>query len=518
MTKRLFPWAALLLFWAALYLPGLGDLEIKGEEARRALPAVEMLQTGDWVVPHLNGTPYLRKPPLINWAIAASLRVTGMENEWSVRLPSVLAMLALGIAVFGTGVRWLPRPVAWVAAAAALSGLGLWEKGRLAEIEAIYVALTGIAFAWWLAAWVNRKRGFALWLVPALCMGLGLLTKGPTHMLLFYAVVIPVLFYAGEQRELWSAGHLCGLALAGLLFAAWAVPYFHATAALHADAVWASEMKQRVGVHEGALSIAADFLNALANGLPWILLAPLWWSRRVLDGLEPRRRTLLCAARWPLAIGFIGLVLIPGMVARYTLPFYPAIALLLALVLPSVGTGIQKTWGWLNTALALLLAAGAVGAVVYAGPALVEWHDFLAALLLAALAACAWPRLKGEKPVQLALGTALAYAAGLAIFAAAVQPKVRQMVDLRQAGAQVTAAIPADAPLYLVGATCSPVLFYTNLVHPCIYAGSLKHLPPDARYIITPGKKLTGPLAAARLLARFGTDKDTQMLLLEIPR
>lgn len=516
--KRILPWLALFFFWAALYIPGLEDPEIKGEEARRALPAITMLQTGDWVVPHLNGLPYLRKPPLVNWLIAASVHASGKQDEWSVRLPSALAMLALGLAVFGTAARWLPRPVAWVAAAAALSGIGLWEKGRLAEIEAVYVALTGIAFAWWLAAWVNRKRGFALWLVPSLFLGLGLLAKGPAHVLFFYAIVIPVLFAAREQRELWSAGHLTGLALAGLLFATWIVPYSHATAAIHANAIWANEMKQHVGgVHESFASIGADVLNTLANGLPWILLTPLWWSRRVLDGLEPRRRMLLSIARWPLALGFVGIVLIPGMVPRYTLPFYPVLALLVALVLPSVGPVAQKIWGGLNKTLAGLIAVGAVGSLFYVGGfARVEWEDFRFALVFATLAALAWRALKEERPVQLALGTTLAFAAVLAIYAAVIQPKVRQLADLRGAGAKVAATVPAASPLYLVDATCAPVLFY--IPRPCTFLNSSGEMPPKAEYFLVLGKKLRGNLAQAHQLAHFGNSKDTQMLLLHLPR
>jgi 4-amino-4-deoxy-L-arabinose transferase-like glycosyltransferase len=61
-----------LLVWAAIYLPGLGSLEIRGEEGRRILPAVTMLQTGNYLVPRVGSEPYFRKPPLVNWIVAAS--------------------------------------------------------------------------------------------------------------------------------------------------------------------------------------------------------------------------------------------------------------------------------------------------------------------------------------------------------------------------------------------------------------------------------------------------------------
>ena len=71
------------LLWAAIYLPGLGSTEIKGEEGRRILPAVTMLDEGDWLVPQVGGKPFLRKPPLVNWMIAGSFKMLNRRDEWA---------------------------------------------------------------------------------------------------------------------------------------------------------------------------------------------------------------------------------------------------------------------------------------------------------------------------------------------------------------------------------------------------------------------------------------------------
>src|SRR5450631_3174109 len=86
--------------WALIYLPGLGALEIKGEEGRRILPAVSMLQTGNYLVPQVGSEPYFRKPPLINWLVAASFKIFGVRNEWTARIPSALCLLIVAIAFF----------------------------------------------------------------------------------------------------------------------------------------------------------------------------------------------------------------------------------------------------------------------------------------------------------------------------------------------------------------------------------------------------------------------------------
>src|SRR5206468_10647963 len=87
-----------LRVWAARYSPALGSLAIKGEEGRRILPGITMLQTGNYLVPQVGGETYFRKPPLINWLVAASFKIFGQPNEWTARMPSVIAVLLVALA------------------------------------------------------------------------------------------------------------------------------------------------------------------------------------------------------------------------------------------------------------------------------------------------------------------------------------------------------------------------------------------------------------------------------------
>jgi len=98
MNSRLGALAIVLLAWALIYLPSLGSIAIKGEEGRRILPAIRMLETGNFIVPQVGSNPYYRKPPLVNWLVAASFKISGVRNEWTARLPSALAVLAVAIA------------------------------------------------------------------------------------------------------------------------------------------------------------------------------------------------------------------------------------------------------------------------------------------------------------------------------------------------------------------------------------------------------------------------------------
>ena len=72
MSSRAGSLLIVIAIWAALYFPALGTLAIKGEEGRRILPGMTMLETGNYLVPQVGGETYFRKPPLINWLVALS--------------------------------------------------------------------------------------------------------------------------------------------------------------------------------------------------------------------------------------------------------------------------------------------------------------------------------------------------------------------------------------------------------------------------------------------------------------
>src|SRR5437773_6562547 len=100
---RLPPWLVVVAAWAASYLPALGSFEIKGEEGRRILPAIAMMESGDYVVPRVGGEAYFSKPPLVNWLVAASFKTFRIRNEWTARLPSALSILAVAIVFVTVG-------------------------------------------------------------------------------------------------------------------------------------------------------------------------------------------------------------------------------------------------------------------------------------------------------------------------------------------------------------------------------------------------------------------------------
>ncbi len=357
-----------LTLWAAIYLPGLGATELKGEEGRRILPAVTMLETGNWVVPYVGGKPFLRKPPLMNWLIALSFNATGVRNEWTARLPSALAVLALGLTMVGTAVPSGPRTAgdsrpyltpqtALAAALMAMSSFGLLAKARFAgaEIEGVYVALFGIAIVTWLAAWMRGASPWRLWLMPAVFLGLAALAKGPLHVLFFYGIVVAVLWAEKRMRALLHPAHFAAIALMAAIFAAWAVPYFRTEAASKASKVWKDQMTTRVTENRfDVKSYASNIPRGVGDLMPWLLFvvvlvrsgrarSPSAPGEPVADlgttqeddsasrppRLSPLDKAILLAS----AAMSLALLLIPGILPRYVLPLGVPIALVLAVAI-----------------------------------------------------------------------------------------------------------------------------------------------------------------------------------------
>jgi 4-amino-4-deoxy-L-arabinose transferase-like glycosyltransferase len=448
----------LCLIWAGIYLPALGSLEIKGEEGRRILPGLAMIRTGDWVVPTIAGEPYLRKPPLVNWAVAGSVLAFGEVNEWTVRAPAVLATLAGGLLLFAGVARRHGVGTGFVTAVFHLTAIGLMEKGRLIEIESLYVACAAGAFGSWIG-WCSprvavpglgsgegaslsrsEERPWIGWCLAGVFLGLGWLAKGPVHLLYFYGPVIAVLAVHRRLRDLLHPAHFAGLAVMGALFAAWAVPHLAATRALDAGGVWAAQFTGRLsGSAFKAGPWLVNFPRGLFNFLPWLAFFPLAVGARA--DREMRVVAWTCAACW-----FV-VMLVPESAPRYTFPILPA----------------------------LMFAMARAATEVLGGPGRRVWARWTGSGKPSAV-----PDLAFRSGVVMVCIT-LAYAL-LAV------PRMRRHEEDRPAGAAITAAVPQGKPMVALALGFRPFEFYIG--RDVVHAARVSQIPADARFLLCEPRRL----------------------------
>lgn len=218
-------WQDALLFFAAFaaLFFNLGSYGLyEPHEAHFAGVGREMLLRGDWVTPHLNGAPYLNKPPLLYWMIATSYAIFGI-HEWAARLP--LALIGLG----GVVLAWQWARELWglragrMAAGLLMSSTGWYLFSHQLMIDLL---LTALYFATLYALWKallepDRTRR---WVIVYLLLGLSVMAKGPIA-LIFYVVVFG--FYTlAIQRDfglLWRCRPLLGVAIVLALVLPWAL-------------------------------------------------------------------------------------------------------------------------------------------------------------------------------------------------------------------------------------------------------------------------------------------------------
>ena len=439
-----------IVCWAAIYLPGLGSLEIKGEEGRRILPAVTMLDSGNYLVPQVGSEPYFRKPPLVNWLVAASFKLTGIRNEWTARLPSVLFVLFVALAFLTIARTPLGRNGSVFAALIWLANVGMIEKGRLIEIEALYVSLFGLAMVCWLSWWRQGKSGWLTWTAPWVFLGLGLLAKGPVHLLFFYAVVVAVLFFERKLSELFGVRHFVGLVIMTAIFAAWAIPYWQAMAGATVGETWAVQLTGRFTGDDFKLrSWLLNIPRGLAYFLPWTLFLPLVLKTKWPTASE---RNLARALSWGAGLPFLLVNLLPGGLPRYSMP---------ALV-PAC---------WL---MAMTLSAPEV-----------QWRGKI---------------VEAVKRRRFVIGTAVAASILVCLYAIAVVPSLQKRAKIKPIAAKIDGLVPKGETLYALDPSYQPFLFYVQ--SHLVYVSRLDELPADARYLLVRAERGRELMESERWLPR----------------
>ena len=369
--------AVLMLLLAGALLAGVGMRDPQpADEPRFVLAAREMLDNGQWLLPHRGSELYSDKPPVFMWMLAAAQTLTG---DWRIGflLPSWLAaLLTLWLSADLARRLWTPRAGLY-AALALFACVQFGLQAKRAQIDMVLVAMT-TASLWALVQYLLLRRDWRLLLLGSFAAGLGTVTKGVGFLPLLVflpwlalrrppATLLPRAGHAGAHALAGVAGFLAG---AGL----WLGPLLW-TLASHDDPAlraYASDilLRQTGTRYANAwhhLKPAWYYLQVIATLwlpgallLPWLL--PAWWRRL-------RRRD----PRWVLLLGWSLLVLLfftasPGKRDVYILPALPALCIAAAPLLPGLlrRRGVRRVLlAWLA---ALALATLGIGLQAWLAP------------------------------------------------------------------------------------------------------------------------------------------------------
>lgn len=344
--------ALLILFW------GLGSVELVSlNEGRRALAIKEMFKSGNWLLPTLNGELYITKPPFLYWISLLISKLNGNLSEWTLRLPSAMAAGAVLWMTYRFAAARFGIRTALFSVQLLVANLGFAMLARRAEIEMLLTALcVGALFA--AIQYINRPEKRSFIYLSYFLLGLAVLTKGPVALLF---VTLPLLIAA-----IWTKDTVIrSVLLAGkawLLFLVVASSWYLIVSLELGFDIWTAiaqrDMLAKMQAEESAkplLSYVGWILVDFLLLVPLLLIKPRALFKSLTERLDSR--VLLISIVLPLLV----FSFIANKHAKYMLPVYPLIAVVIAVQLDSLYQNAGIILKRLMITLSLLLPLSIAG-------------------------------------------------------------------------------------------------------------------------------------------------------------
>lgn len=278
-------YAAILLLLPPALLIHLGLLAYIDDEAIRALVALEMKLSGNYITPTINGEYYYNKPPLYNWILLLFFNLTGKFNEFSSRLATVISLLGYAATVFYFFKKHYPTKVAFLNAMVLITcGRILFWDSMLGLIDTCF---SWVMFGLFMVIYHNfqRKQWWQLFLLSYALTAVGFLMKG-LPAIVFQGMTLLVYFtYQRAFKKLFTLPHLVGgLVFVGIVGSYYAV-YHQYNALENVFSTLFTESSKRTVTHYGLgrtiLHLFTFPLEMTYHFLPWSLLSVYFFRKNV---------------------------------------------------------------------------------------------------------------------------------------------------------------------------------------------------------------------------------------------
>jgi 4-amino-4-deoxy-L-arabinose transferase-like glycosyltransferase len=337
------------------------------DEGRYSEVAREMIETGNWLVPHLWYLPHLDKPPMTYWLVAVSMKVFG-QNEWAARLPAAFAGISGVWAAFLLGCSLGGRRAGMWSAVILQSSLLYFVMARMLTPDIFLTQFVAWAVYFWWKSWECLERGdmsplskaptcrrtpkiFAWHWAGWAAIALGFLTKGPIALAIPLAALVALVICRWrtlQRKGMFFSGLAAGFVLFLLLAAPWFLAVFQRVPeSAHymilgqaAGHLLGTTIKNRPG---GPLY----FFGILAVGfLPWTWLLGWLWRlpnpqstvrspESEIQSVTGNRQSAIFRDGWLMLkvwaiFTFVLFSLARAKLPAYILPIFPALAVLLA--------------------------------------------------------------------------------------------------------------------------------------------------------------------------------------------
>jgi len=487
---------------ALLFLPGIGQrILYSGDEARYALLARNMVETGDWLVPRIGDDVHMEKSPLFIWSIAAFSLARRDVTELTAVLPAALSGIAGVGATLLLGRRMFNAGTGLLGALILATTWGYYWHARLALADMMvtfFIVVSLVAFWAGAADGAGRRLPMALfWL----CLGLGYSAKGPAGLMPLLPCAVFLVMEHG-WRGLGRLRPLMGVAIVALVSAPWALAF-----ALQRDESYVQSVL--LGDYLAPRLQPWDRFSELffvvgpigVGFLPWTLFLPSavrhgWWSAEDED-VRRRFRFLLI---WVVVYAVV-ITILPHKRERYLLPTYPVLAIMIGWLWdqwarrPAPSSLRKHGWAWAVLAIAMSLVVllpppvrleQAVLIPATFGGKLVLVGLLLATAVITIVTAQMGRPLLAFAAVCAPMALILAYETSIFV------PAFNRSFDVKSFSQRLATKLAPEARLVTLGVGALPVEFYSHrsaraVRHPMEVEESLQdggpvHLVADERW------------------------------------
>ncbi|MDR3553760.1 MAG: glycosyltransferase family 39 protein [Syntrophobacteraceae bacterium] len=369
------------------YLIGVRSLALCDNDAMYPQIAGEMLHSGDWITPRLDGVAHFDKPPLIYWLNGVSLSVLG-HTEAAARIWPVLGACLTILVVGGIGGSLYGKRAGWLSALVFSGCMGPFLYCRVIAVSAdiLLCFWTSLAILAYIKAIIEKNDHSGWWmLVMFACFGMAGLTKS----LYGFGLAMTIIGLHAISTGRWRS-FLCRRAAAGVLVTGAIVLPWHILAAMaNPHFLWCYIVRENFQRFTGNRWPRDEFLSVplflVFTGLwtfPWIGLLPQAVTRafRRIRQTEWVQADDLLICIWFLFI--VGLFSAShDRLEYYSLPAVPAFALLIGKLwddaMKDENRALRRYMSIALGSIAAVLLLGAVAGWEILGPAKENIFKFL---------------------------------------------------------------------------------------------------------------------------------------------
>ena len=344
----------IVLLFLCLYIVPLNirPLAIPDEVRYAEIPR-EMVVSGDWIVPRLNGLLYFEKPVMGYWLNGIAMTLFG-ENAFSVRFFSAISAGLSAMMVFFLSSRFMNSTKRGVLATGVfLTFFLVYGLGVFSVLDGMFSFFLTASIGFFFLSWSCRDHLHSYYwylILSGIFCGFAFLTKGFLAFVVPISVIVPFLLWEKDYKKIFSMSWV-PIFVALIIILPWAILIHFKAPDFWNFFFWHEHVKRFFSGNAQHKEPFLYFLMVLPGALlPWTFLLPASIEGLRVKGIKtPYLRYALCWFVFP----FLLFSFSSGKLSTYILPCFPALAILLSTgIIEYLNT--EKTY-WFNKGVIFLM-------------------------------------------------------------------------------------------------------------------------------------------------------------------